>query len=173
MSSAQFASGATGNSPDDIGPAFRLGMRQLAAGVSLITAAEDGARYGLAVTSVTSLSAEPPMLLVCVNQGASAHEAILRSGRFGVNVLAHEDIGVAQSFADPARRAERFASGEWSSEEGPPRLLSALAAFMCTVVDRHVYASHSIFIGLVDSVFVRHDGSEPLVYFERAYRTLR
>ena len=69
---------------------FRLGMRRLPAAVTLVTCKYDGKYFGLTATAVTSLSADPPSLLTCVNREASAHRAILESKAFGINVLPHD-----------------------------------------------------------------------------------
>ena len=66
---------------------FIAGMRRLAAGVTIVTASQGELRAGLTATSVCSLTAEPPRLLACVHREADAHDMILASGRFAVNVL--------------------------------------------------------------------------------------
>lgn len=91
---------------------FKSGMRRLAAGVSLITTTFNGEHHGLVATSVCSVSAEPPSLLVCVNQVASSHSAIQQAGFFCVNLLAQDDDELAKRFSDPAARATRFADRE-------------------------------------------------------------
>jgi flavin reductase (DIM6/NTAB) family NADH-FMN oxidoreductase RutF len=77
---------------------YKGGMRRLAAGVSIITTEHHGERYGMAATAVTSVSAEPPTLLVCIGRSGSSHEPIRESGRFCVNVLAETDRAVAEGF---------------------------------------------------------------------------
>ena len=78
----------------DIAEAYRGGMRQLAAGVCLITSADQQQPGGMIATAVTSVSAAPPTLLVCVNRNASMFELIQRSGHFCVNVLAADALGL-------------------------------------------------------------------------------
>ena len=81
--------------PDD----FKRGMRQLAAGVNVITVTNGGVRDGLTATAVCSISAEPPHLLVCVNSTAGAHGPIHRAGSFCINVLAQDQEAIAKRFA--------------------------------------------------------------------------
>ncbi len=94
---------------------FRHGMRRLTAGVSLVTTSSSGEKFGLIATSVSSLAAEPPSLLVCVNRSASSHDAILQAGYFAVNVLREQHDDLCAQFSSPTRRAERFQSGEWQT----------------------------------------------------------
>ncbi len=80
---------------------FKLGMRRLAAGVSLITTVHDGVRHGLVATAVNSVTADPPTLLVCINKSASAHDHVDQAGVLCVNILAHEHEAVAARFSSP------------------------------------------------------------------------
>jgi flavin reductase (DIM6/NTAB) family NADH-FMN oxidoreductase RutF len=79
--------------------AFRQGMRRLAAGVTIVTTIHDGERSGLTATAVTSLSVDPPQLLVCVNREAGSHDLIRRGERMCVNVLSHAHKNLAARFA--------------------------------------------------------------------------
>ena len=66
---------------------YKLGMRQLAGAVNIITSLHAGKPWGMTATAVCSASAEPPTVLVCINQSAATHQAILEAGIFCVNVL--------------------------------------------------------------------------------------
>ena len=103
---------------------FKRGMRRLAAGVSIVTAIEEGAPHGLVATSVSSVPAQPePSLLVCVNSNSSIHDVIHRKGIFCANVLSAGDIELAQRFSVPELRASRFEHGSWVSlATGAPAL---------------------------------------------------
>lgn len=106
---------------------FKRGMRRLASGVSLITTIDDGVRYGLVATAVSSVSAAPPTLLICVNTAASAHDHVAAAGVFCVNILAEGHEDVAARFSSSRDRETRFASGEWRQiETGAPALVGAL-----------------------------------------------
>ena len=95
---------------------FKAGMRQLAASVTVITAAHDGTKDGLTATATCSVSADPPQLLICVNQLASAYGLIRDAGSFGVNILAREQEDIALRFAgmDDTERGDRFGLGTWT-----------------------------------------------------------
>jgi len=146
---------------------FKSGMRRLAAGVSVITTALKGERHGLVATSVCSVSAEPPSLLVCVNQEASSHAAIREAGIFCVNLLGQDDDLLAKRFSDPAARALRFADREWSTlATGAPALVGALASFDCDVATMIPSGSHTIFIGNVQAAKLWQNDIAPLIYLD-------
>lgn len=152
---------------------FRMGMRRLAAGVSLITTVEEGQRHGLVATSVTSLSGEPPSLLVCINRSTSSYEPITRSGIFCVNLIAEGQDHVAAQFSSSKRRDERFGDGAWTTlATGAPVLEGALAAFDCRVDHSLDYGTHTIFIGLIESIWLYDAKVAPLLYVDGAFRTL-
>lgn len=83
--------------------AFRAAMRHLAGGVSVITTGSGAERNGLTATSVSSLSAEPPTLIVCINRQASAWPLIARHRAFGVNVLGSDQIEIGERFSGRTR----------------------------------------------------------------------
>ena len=134
---------------------FRGAMRHLTGGVSVITAGRGKDITGMTVTSVTSLSVEPPTLLVSINRDASSFPLIRRHGAFGVNILNADQLDVAERFAGKGglKGADRFAGARWvTAVSGVPLLVGALSAFDCEVeeiVERH---SHGIVIGRVRDV---------------------
>jgi flavin reductase (DIM6/NTAB) family NADH-FMN oxidoreductase RutF len=131
---------------------FRGAMRQLTGGVSVITAGRGRDISGMTVTSVSSLSVDPPTLIVSINRGASSWPLLKRYGAFGVNILTSDQIDIAERFAGKGglTGAERFTGAEWTTRaSGVPLLVGALAAIDCEVeeiVERH---SHAIVIGRV------------------------
>src|SRR5712664_2559352 len=135
-------------SPDN----FRSAMRQLTGGVSVITAGRGRDISGMTVTSVSSLSVDPPALIVSVNRAASSWPLLQRYGFFGVNILTSDQIEIAERFTgkDGLKGADRFADAKWTTRaSGVPLLVGALAAIDCEVeeiVERH---SHAIVIGRV------------------------
>jgi flavin reductase (DIM6/NTAB) family NADH-FMN oxidoreductase RutF len=131
---------------------FRNAMRRLTGGVGVITAGRGRDISGMTVTSVTSLSVDPPTLIVSVNRGASSWPLIRRYGFFGVNILNADQLDIAERFTgkDGLKGAARFAGADWFTRaSGAPLLSGALAAIDCgveEVVERH---SHAIVIGRV------------------------
>ena len=134
---------------------FRGAMRHLTGGVSVITAGRGKDITGMTVTSVTSLSVEPPTLLVSINRDASSFPLIKRHGAFGVNILNADQLEIAERFSGKGglKGADRFAGAKWvTAVSGVPLLFSALSAFDCEVeeiVERH---SHGIVIGRVRDI---------------------
>lgn len=153
--------------------AYKAGMRRLAAGVSLITSRFGDTRVGLVATAVSSVAADPPTLLVCINKGASAHDAIDAAGILAVNVMAFADQDLVHAFGDPARRGERFQQGDWdSAATGAPILRSAAVAFDCAVVHRVPYRTHTIFLGEVRAVRLGTQACPPMVYHDQRFHRL-
>lgn len=158
---------------------YKAGMRQLTAGVTLATTlGTDGQRSGLTATAVCSVSAEPPILLVCVNRANGSYTAIRESGRFAINILAAEDVDLSNRFASAVSGDERFHHGDWGSlTTGAPVLASALASFDCTLLEVQDLGSHGVFFGQVEALRVRNDEGEgegaPLLYGKGNYGTLQ
>ncbi|MDG2032541.1 MAG: flavin reductase family protein [Rhodospirillales bacterium] len=152
---------------------FKAGMRQLAAGVTVITAALNETKDGLTATATCSVSADPPQLLICVNQLAGAHNLIRDAGSFGVNILArdHEDIALRFAGMDDTEREDRFGLGTWMEvATGAPILKEALAGFDCTISEQVDAGTHSIFIGRI--VGILHQQGSPLLYGNGAFTGL-
>ena len=131
---------------------FRGAMRRLTGGVSVVTAGRGRDISGMTVTSVSSLSVDPPALIVSVNRSASCWPLLQRYGCFGVNILTSDQIDIAERFTGKGglKGAGRFAGAEWTTRaSGVPLLVGALAAIDCEIeeiVERH---SHAIVIGRV------------------------
>jgi flavin reductase (DIM6/NTAB) family NADH-FMN oxidoreductase RutF len=129
---------------------FRSAMRHLAGGVSVITVGRGNDISGMTVTSVSSLSVDPPSLIVGINRSSSSWPLLKQYGFFGVNILNADQRDIAERFTgkDGLKGAERFAGAEWTARaSGVPLLAGALAAIDCEVddiVERH---SHAIVIG--------------------------
>jgi flavin reductase (DIM6/NTAB) family NADH-FMN oxidoreductase RutF len=143
---------------------FKLAMRRLAATVSIIsTGGPQGARYGMTATAITSVSAEPPSLLVCINRNASIHDPLHEVGRFCINVLGagHEDH--CFDFSGRTMGESRFQRGSWQSRFGIPYLADAQATIFCDVDQKIGYGSHTIFIGRVTDCLVNGE-PKPLIY---------
>jgi flavin reductase (DIM6/NTAB) family NADH-FMN oxidoreductase RutF len=134
---------------------FRGAMRHLTGGVSVITAGRGKDLTGMTVTSVSSFSVDPPTLIVSINRDASSFPLIRRYGAFGVNILAADQLDIAERFAGKGglKGADRFAGARWvTAVSGVPLLVGALSAVDCEVeelIERH---SHGIVIGRVRDV---------------------
>jgi flavin reductase len=152
---------------------FKLGMRRLAAGVSLITTVNNDVRHGLVATAVNSVTADPPTLLVCINKNASAHNHVAEAGILCVNILAEEHETVAGRFSSAVDREKRFEQGEWRSiVTGAPALANSLVSFDCEVRQVVDYQSHSIFLAEIVGVELWSETYSPLLYLDGKYRYL-
>ncbi len=131
---------------------FRGAMRHLAGGVSVITVGRGKDITGMTVTSVSSLSVDPPSLIVSINRASSSWPLLQRHGFFGVNILTADQLDVAERFTGKGglKGAERFAGASWTTAaSGVPLLVGALAAIDCEaedIIERH---SHAVVIGRV------------------------
>lgn len=145
---------------------FKQAMRNLAGGVAIVATGSAGNRTGLTVTAVTSVSTEPPCLLVCVNKSSLSHDAILANGRFSVNLLGTQHEALAMRFAGMCglSGAARFEGSNWESgRTGSPFLTEAICAMDCEILMHQAVGSHGIFIGRV--VGTKHGEGAPLVNF--------
>jgi flavin reductase (DIM6/NTAB) family NADH-FMN oxidoreductase RutF len=150
---------------------FRQAMRQFASGVCIVTHGAGEYRAGLTATSVSSLSAEPPALIVCVNRSASLYARLGSGDLFGVNVLAAHHTEIADRFAGRGgvTGAARFAEGRWiETPDGVSLLADAIAAFECEVEDIIERHSHAILIGRVRLAAPR-PAEGALLYWRGAY----
>ena len=161
----------------DPSEALRHAMRHMAGGVCVITAGLAEDRTGLTATSATSLSMQPPTMLICVNRAASAWPVIRRHHHFAVNILAAHQHDIAERFAGRGglKGAARYAGADWIElASGASGLNGALAVIDCTVeeiIERH---SHGIIIGAVVSATLGSDVSaDPLVYGHGRFAPLR
>ena len=148
----------------DLAQLFRGAMRKLAATVTVVTTHHDDEHHGMAATAVTSLSFEPPSLLVCVNQSASMHDVVHRRQFFCVNLLGQQHGPLCEAFGGKLTGAERFSVGTWAEDASGLRYLAdAPASLICKLDQHHVYGTHTIFIGRVERVRLAEAG-EPLLY---------
>jgi flavin reductase (DIM6/NTAB) family NADH-FMN oxidoreductase RutF len=159
-------------SGDDVQQTFRLAMRRVASTVAIVSAQHDGERHGTTATSATSISMDPPSMLVCFNQTSRLHDFLLNQDLFCINVLHAANLDVARLFSSNATAAERFASGDWRTDaDGTPYLADAQANLFCRKEQEVAYGSHTIFIGRVLKALTR-DNISPLIYRDGRYCTV-
>lgn len=147
---------------------FRLAMRRVASTVNVISLNVDGRPMGVTATAVSSLSMDPPSLLVCINRAASVHASMADMEAFRVNILHRDQAEIASMFADRKLEKLRFVDGWELGEDAPPRLIDAQSSLLCRRIDCHQFGTHSIFIGVIEDVQVREDVS-PLLYWNGVY----
>ncbi|PIC57978.1 GntR family transcriptional regulator [Sporosarcina sp. P12(2017)] len=141
---------------------FRDVIGHFTSGVTVITTKHEGVNYGVTASAVSSLSVEPPMLLVCINQATGTCNAISQAKVFGVNIL-HEDQGdIALQFARPS--SDKFKDIETvEGKLGEPILKDTLAHLECRVVQEVTGGTHSVF--LAEVIHADSEERNPLTYY--------
>lgn len=153
---------------------FRDAMRAFVGNCSLITTGSGEAATGLIVTSAISLSAEPPLLLACVNRSSSSWPVLKETGSFGWSSLgaAHQPVAERFSGFGGVKGPARYEGAEWETAvTGAKLLVGAPTAFDCTVEEMIDRATHSILIGRVQAIRTTPDAGA-LIYWNGAYRSL-
>ncbi|MFZ4688600.1 MAG: flavin reductase family protein [Polymorphobacter sp.] len=147
---------------------LRDAFGSFATGVTIVTGRDqDGNRIGLTANSFTSVSLDPPLLLFCPANTASALPALRATGRFAVNVLAADGQHVSDRFA--RKGIDRFAEADWDEWDGLPVLRDAKAAFSCTLHADHDGGDHRIIVGLITRLGFA-PAREALLYLHGRYR---
>lgn len=146
---------------------FRDLMAGVCAPVSIVTTVDGDQPVGATVSSFASLSLEPPLVTVAFDRASRALKAILAAGRFGVNLLGHDQADLARVFA--TRDVDRFAQTEWHYEEGLPRLNGAAGWLECDLYEPVEGGDHILLIGHVADA--SRAELPPLVYAHRTFGT--
>ena len=150
---------------------YKSSLRSLASSVSIVTMLEGQRKHGLTISAFISLSLDPPLIGVAIDQNHSAHDIIASSGKFALNVLNHNQDQLSNRFAF-VKDEDRFAEGNWvEAPSGLPVLEDATFWLDCTVVDRSPAGSHTLFIGEVTSQ--DQNQTPPLVYWQGDYRSIK
>jgi flavin reductase (DIM6/NTAB) family NADH-FMN oxidoreductase RutF len=149
---------------------FRQAMGYFASGVTVVTTAVAGELYGMTVSSFSSLSLNPPLVLICIDKNVPSHDMIRDAGCFVVNILEKRQEHLSRRFATTAN--DKFKGVAWHSGQlGLPVLDNTLAAIECRLRNALDGGDHTIFIGeVVDSEI--HEGA-PLLYYRRGYHELK
>lgn len=155
----------------DVGvEAFLGAMRVQAAAVNVVTSDGPGGRVGVTVSAMSSVSAEPPLILACVNRRSPCVATIRQNGVFCINALSAEQSHLADTFAGRPSNGVPFDfdAASWTAlETQAPVLVDAVANLDCVIHEIVEAGSHTIFIGRV--VGAQHRNVKPLVYCDRTY----
>lgn len=147
---------------------FRAALGSFCSGVTVVTAVHDGTPVGFACQSFSSLSLDPPMVLLCPAKSSTTWPRIAAAGHFTVNVLAAHQRDVCQSFA--VSGGDKFDGRSWqpSSHTGAPVLAEVLASIDCVLEVEHDGGDHTIAIARV--LHLEHRGGAPLLFFRGGFR---
>lgn len=147
---------------------FRDVIGRFTSGVTVITTALDGARFGTTASAFSSLSMEPPMVLVCLNKTSETGAAVLRAGAFAVNILAEGQQDLAYRFAGKGDKFGDLAHD--TGHRGVPVLHGTLAHLECEVGETVTGGTHTVFLAHVAHA-TGHDGT-PLTYYRGRFGRL-
>ncbi len=155
------------------GDELREAMRLFASGVTIVTAEQDGVQYGITVSSFASVSLEPPTVMVCIYNQSSIAGTIIESEHFAVHILGEEQEILSNLFASSIPGEEKYEGLVISQgTSGAPLLDDALAVLDCVLTQTLAVGTHTVMFGRVVHAVTRPDNGWPLLYYNRAYRTL-
>jgi len=150
---------------------FKKGMANWASGVTVVTTQTADGPAGLTASAFSSVSADPPLVLVCVNMGSGSCDRIREAGFFAVNILERGQMDVSNIFASSKLKDQRFTGQSWTTGvTGAPLLEGCLASLDCRIASMMEQGSHRIFIGEVCGVVLGE--GHPLVYYKGGYREI-
>jgi flavin reductase (DIM6/NTAB) family NADH-FMN oxidoreductase RutF len=158
---------------EDLGPTplrMRKALGRFASGVTIVTTAEgddEDSVHGMTANAFTSVSLDPPLVLVSIANRARMNEKISQTGRYGVSILASDQEPLSLHFAGGTRQPDlvRFA---W--RKGVPLLEGALVHLSCRVTDSHLAGDHTLHIGHVEELW--YDDGHPLLFYTGSFRAL-
>ncbi|MEI6335497.1 MAG: flavin reductase family protein [Methylococcaceae bacterium] len=151
---------------------FKKALQLWASGVTVVTTnSEKFGVQGMTVTAFTSVSVNPPQILVCINDSAESGVGIEESQVFAVNILNADQQDLSNQFAGGTSQQQRFENTDWKAGvTGAPILNNTLMSLDCKVVEKVLAGTHWIIIGEVQDCVCR--SGEPLLYYRGAYRQL-
>lgn len=152
---------------------FRRAMGQFATGVTIITTRRGDVMKGMTANAFTSVSLEPPLVLVCVDHTSDTHDVLKESGVFAVNILSREQEALSRQFATKAEGTSHLLEGVpyRLGITGAPIITGCLGYLDCRVVSVYPGGDHTIFIGQVEEAQVMEE-SHPLIFFRSVYHSL-
>lgn len=152
---------------------MRHALRQYAGGVTVVTAELDGERFGITVTAFASISLEPPVVMVSINNESPLSAAILSSEHFAVHLLAESQRHLAERFAQPVSPVEKYGDLALAhAASGAPIIAGTLATLDCILEQTISIGSHTVMFGRVVHAERSESTEGPLVYFNRDYRRI-
>jgi flavin reductase (DIM6/NTAB) family NADH-FMN oxidoreductase RutF len=149
---------------------FRAVLGRFASGVSIVTTVgATGTDHGMTVSALSSLSLEPPLILLCVDRTATTHPHLLAARHFAVSMLALEQADLSTRFAQ--KRDDRFADVAITRDaHGCALIDGAIAHLECEMWAQHDGGDHTIFVGRVVRAAARE--GDPLIYYRAKYARL-
>lgn len=145
-------------------------MSRFATGVTVVTFCVQQENHGLTVNAFTSVSLDPPLILVCIQKEGTSHDLISKADSFAVNILSEDQMHLASRFADPALdSAARFKNLKYKfSPNAHPVFENILGFIDCQTVNTFEGGDHTIFLARVEHAEIG-DTDKPLLFFNGQY----
>lgn len=151
---------------------FRRVMGHFVTGVTVVTALDGERPFGITVSALSSVSLDPPLVMVALDRRRFLTPIVRAAGRYAVNILSEDQQALSDCFADapvePGRDA--FCGATWQAgKTGLPLIDGAIATLQCSVVQTFSVGDHDLFIGRVDALANESHHAMPLLYYRRQY----
>jgi flavin reductase (DIM6/NTAB) family NADH-FMN oxidoreductase RutF len=152
-------------------PDLRNIMRYFASAVTVVTSALDsGELFGLTVTAFTSVSLEPPLVLICIRNESTARDLFVKSKRYCVNILSEDQREISEKFSLTGE-AGRFQNLDFfMGKGGSPIIRGGIGFIDCIIVGTYPAGDHTVFLGEV--IDLSSENKRPLLYLDRKYVAL-
>lgn len=151
---------------------LRKALGKFATGVTIVTSlCENQKPQGLTINSFTSVSLDPPLVLICLSKEGGTLRHILNFGKFVINILGASQSDISKTFA--THNIDRFANTKWhAGENACPLIDGAIANFECDVFNAHSEGDHRIIIGKVTKACFENKNN-PLLYYSGGYKEIK
>lgn len=144
---------------------FRDALSRFATGVTIVTAVNGKRTHGMTANSFVSVSLDPPLVLVSLDNRSKIHRVLSSAGWYGISVLAEDQRALSEHFAGRSVGEPRFVT-----RAGTPLVEGAIAFFVAHVIDVHRAGDHTLYIGAVEHCEARND--RPLLFYAGRYEQL-
>ena len=153
---------------------LRLAMRRFASGVTIVTAGTDEQQAGITVSAFSSISLDPPVVMVAINTASSATPIILQAEHFAVHILSREQEILSERFSQSLPWSEKVDGTTWrTGKSGAPILEGASTIVDAMLIRSLVIGTHTVMFGHVIDIAMQPDVPHtPLLYYDQNYRTL-
>jgi 3-hydroxy-9,10-secoandrosta-1,3,5(10)-triene-9,17-dione monooxygenase reductase component len=155
---------------------FKKALSLYSSGVTVVTYNNEGIHSGITVSAFSSVSLDPPLVMVCLNQNSPAIAAIEKSKKFNIHFLSATQKEISNTFAknDSSRMDYLKSESLEKSSNGIPKIPNSLCTLECAFFENHIAGDHSIILGRVElSNIEENDELEPLLYYNKNYRTIK
>ena len=150
---------------------FKDALARWASGVTVVTTAREGVFKGTTASSFTSVSLNPPLILICLAQNLYTHKLLQETGIFAVSILRNDQLKLGKMFAGMYPEIEdRFTDLDiHTAVTGCPILSDAMSWVDCTIAQEIPAGDHTIFVGKVEAAGNSPHNGEPLLYYHRQW----